>query len=109
MIEKVVSVHGVKGNIVKLLWDIYSLNWIKVDDGLSMSERILQSRGVLQGDSLSPLMFIMYTADLPRVLKDVSDSIDVICYADDLVFFLGKDVIFRRLLLCWQITVMTTN
>ena len=35
-------------------------------------------------------MFIMYTADLPRVLKDVSDSIDVICYADDLVLFSRK-------------------
>ena len=87
LIEKLVSLHGIKGDIIKLLWDIYSVNWFKVNDGLSMTPRIEQGRGVLQGDSLSPLMFILYTADLPGALKTVSESVNVLCYADDLVMF----------------------
>ena len=86
LIHKLASYHHVRGRILKLLHSIYSQNVIRVFDGVVFGTPISQTVGVLQGDSLSPLMFIMFIADLPALLTAVRD-ISCILYADDLVFY----------------------
>ena len=98
LIEKLVRVIGIKGRIIKLLSSIYSQNKIRVFDGLSFSEEIVQSRGVLQGDSLSPLMFILYVSDLPNLLSGVGDDMTSVLYADDLVLFSRSHDLTQRAL-----------
>jgi hypothetical protein len=60
LIEKLVHYHGIRGKIVQVLANIYGHNKVRVDDGLLLSDAIQQRRGVLQGDSLSPLIFILF-------------------------------------------------
>lgn len=100
LIKKLVEMHGIRGSIVKVLASIYNSNVIRVDDGNALSHPIIQNRGVLQGDSLSPLMFILYTADLPERLSEGSDpeEVSVLCYADDLVMYSRNIKAVRRAL-----------
>ena len=65
--------------IVPLTW---SGSHIKVNIGKSLSDAIAQKRGVPQGDKLSPLLFILYISDLPKIIAKSGCS--CILYADDL-------------------------
>ena len=86
LIRKLAIMYGIKGRMLRILLAIYSYNLIKVFDGILFSDPILQSIGAMQGDSLSPLIFLLYVSDLPGCLCAVL-SIGVIMYADDLVFY----------------------
>ena len=87
LLFKLATIHNVRGKILKVLVSILAYSMIKVFDGLSYSEDILQVRGVQQGDSLSPLLFIMFIADLPALLKSAGRLIQILMFADDLVFY----------------------
>ena len=86
LIWKLVHLHNIRGRILRCLLAIYSVNFIRLFDGLSFSVPMEQDVGVLQGDSLSPLMFILFLADLPSALLCVRD-LTCLLYADDLVIF----------------------
>ena len=60
---------------------IFRINYFRICISDFVSDRIKQNRGLLQGDPLSPLLFILFRADLAFIL-----SIFVSCYfyADDL-------------------------
>ena len=87
LIRKLALYHNVRGRILRLLMSIYTVNYIQVFDGLLTSDPIEQTRGVLQGDSLSPLVFILFVADLPGLLRIANEGLLVLTYADDLVFY----------------------
>jgi len=64
LIEKLRTLHKVKGKLLRAICSVLQTNFIFVDDGLRTTDPITLSQGVLQGESLSPLLFISYLADL---------------------------------------------
>ena len=86
LLGKLYKQFDVKGRILRMIASILKENWICVSDGLRTTARIRQNRGVLQGDSLSPTLFICYIADLSTSLRTVQ-GLDFSFYADDLVLY----------------------
>ncbi|KAI0987421.1 hypothetical protein GJ496_009967 [Pomphorhynchus laevis] len=72
------------GHILHIISEIWRPNNVSIYDGLAYSSELIQNSGVLQGDSLSFLLFSMYISDLPDIFKNESRKIPVILYADDL-------------------------
>lgn len=84
VVEKLQTFHGVKGVLLRAICSVLKSNYVMVDDGLRQTDPIRQTQGVLQGDSLSPLLFISYLSDLPHRLQVC--GVTVVLYADDLLF-----------------------
>src|SRR5690606_28470943 len=74
---------GLKGQMFAVIKNILSENVFCVDDGIQISSDIFQNVGLLQGDSLSPYLFIPMTADLPIILRSECPEAQTIMYADD--------------------------
>ena len=62
---------GVKGKLLGLIKDLIAWNEFTVYDGVTHSDPIRQHRGVQQGDSLSPSLFILFITDLADVLRAI--------------------------------------
>lgn len=85
---------GMSTKFIKIMADLYSKAEIKISDGVSTSETIKVTRGVLQGETLSPLLFALFLQDLEIFLKSKGLSgvsvthvteILLLGYADDIV------------------------
>ena len=87
LVRKLALLHGVRGRILRVIATMLTCNLLRVFDGVSYSDEILQARGLQQGESLSPLLYICFVSDLPSFLRDVFSILRVIMFADDLVFF----------------------
>lgn len=118
LMKKLVDLHGIRGPMLKVVFKLLEFNFIKVFDGVSFSEDILQTRGVQQGDSLSPLLFILFIADLPNWLKKENGGLKVCLFADDLIFYSSNiDDIYRALIslekyclkFCLEVNLAKTN
>lgn len=86
ILEKLASI-GVAGQMARLLVSILQNNIIQVDDGIQLSEEIHQNMGLLQGDALSPLLFILLTAELPGLIIERHPHTRLCMYADDIVIW----------------------
>ena len=85
---------GVKGKFLQIIKSMYgNINsCIQVTDGLC-SEFFKSNKGIMQGDSLSPLLFNTFMNDIPNFLKIsncpgvtlANKSINCLMFADDLV------------------------
>ena len=84
--------HGVGGNFLKLLQNMYnSVSYrVKVNGGIT--DKIESTIGVKQGCVMSPLLFNIFLADLPCIFDDTCDPVylnltclSCLMYADDLV------------------------
>ena len=73
---------GCPNQILAVLTDIYEDTQIQLRLGDSLTRKIKQTRGVPQGDRLSPLLFSIFLADLSIYLENAQCT--VIFYADDL-------------------------
>jgi hypothetical protein len=62
------------------------INFLKINDGISVSQLIIQSNGVRQGGCLSPFLFIYALSDLNDILLDLK-TVSLILYADDIVLY----------------------
>lgn len=87
LIRKLEDNFNIGGKTLSILKDILKVNFIYISDGIRMSKIITLVRGLLQGDSLSPTLFIMFIADLPNFLKKDIKKLIILLYADYLVFF----------------------
>lgn len=83
IIKKLENITG-KTHETRLLQNILASNYIEIDNTISKSDPIEQTNGVLQGDPISPLLFIIATAEITRVI-DIED-VKVYAYADDMAF-----------------------
>lgn len=74
--------YGIRGDL--LLWiEAYLTDrkfQVRVDD--TLSEQFTVSSGVPQGSTLGPLLFLLYTADLPKIIKSKCSF-----FADDLKLY----------------------
>jgi hypothetical protein len=86
LIRKLQEQFGIGGRTLAVIQSLLQYNVIRVFDGLTQTAPILQHRGVQQGDSLSPSLFIMYIADLSAALRNILTAKHIF-YADDLVFY----------------------
>ena len=73
---------GCPSEILAVLCDIYKETQIQVKLGDSLTRKIKQTRGVPQGDRLSPLLFSIFIADLSNYLEKAHCTVTF--YADDL-------------------------
>ena len=67
-----------------MLAEILDVNFLLINDGISVSDEILQSNGVKQGGCMSPFLFIFAISDINDIMKDFPD-VKCILYADDIV------------------------
>lgn len=81
------------GNFYKILKFMYSNSKFVAKKGKSISPVTKVHKGVKQGDSLSPMLFNIYTNDLPEVFDQLhsdpvsldSTKLNCLLYADDLI------------------------
>ncbi|KAG1686337.1 Rotatin [Nymphon striatum] len=93
---------GLSGQLFTLISTLLSGNYISIYDGLRYSEPVHQNKGVLQGDSLSPTLFLFYVADIIETLKTGTTSLKILMYADDLVFYSPLRLDIEKALLTLQ-------
>jgi len=78
---------NVTGSILVLLNDILQSNMFAVFDGLQYSNLITQNTGVPQGDSMSPLLFVLVTVRLINGIRNQFPDVHVLMYADDAILY----------------------
>lgn len=102
---------GLSTNLVLLLKNLYdgASACVRVEGELSDSFGVTE--GVLQGETLSPLLFILYLADIEQFLRtrglegvnvDGVNDIMLLMYADDLIVLSHSRVDLRRKLCALQ-------
>jgi hypothetical protein len=96
LIAKLQTQFGIDGKLLNLIASIYSQNNIRVRD--LHGPAIEQTRGVQQGDCLSPTAFILYIADLATELR-LTENASFSFYADDLVVYSTDADSIRQVLL----------
>ena len=70
--------------LLKMFATIFDVNFIRVHDGLTLSEVITQSNGILQGFPSSSLVYNVLTHDLPAVIMAATNGkAKCYMYADD--------------------------
>jgi hypothetical protein len=71
--------------ITRILRDIVAYNYVQIDDNIVISRDITQINGVLNGDSLSPLLFNIATIDAAQAILQGPRKTKLHIYADDMV------------------------
>lgn len=98
--EKLYS-NGISAKITRILKIIYNQAALFIEQEGSSLERVQITKGVLQWDPLSPLLFAIFISDIDSyfqnqgskgVTLDEGDNIRMLLYADDLVLFAESQI-----------------
>jgi hypothetical protein len=84
---------GVSNKVINTLKSIYSIANAKVRTNYGISEPFPIQKGVLQGETVSPILWNLYLEDLVQVLSEsntlpvkiIGDTIHALLYADDII------------------------
>lgn len=85
---------GVSPRLISIMIDLYENAMISINSADGRTNAIKVSRGVLQGERLSPLLFSLFIADLEKyfvengstgISIDARNEIHLIAYADDII------------------------
>lgn len=101
---------GVSAKIIRILSHFYQNAHLKINVRGTLSNSADITEGVLQGEILSPLLFILYLSDIDEFFRAkgfdgvwINNHTDVIVllYADDLILFAHspRDLRFKLILL----------
>lgn len=82
LVRKIEAITG-QNHYTRLIRNILKENYLEITDDVTKSLPIGQTNGVLQGDPLSPLLFVLATADIPATIA--TESVKMYAYADDMV------------------------
>ena len=82
LLTKLRTRFNVGGPIFNLIRNLLCENLVNVTDGCTSSGPITQNIGVIQGDSLSPYLFILFIDDVTQHLEDA--GVRTLLYADNL-------------------------
>jgi hypothetical protein len=78
---------NVSGPILGIVHCILQYNLLRISDGLQLSDNIRQNVGVQQGDTMSPLLFVLLSIDLIVRFKEKFNDVKLIMFADDIVVY----------------------
>jgi hypothetical protein len=85
LLKCLMDLNTIPIELLKVFATIFDVNFIRVHDGLTLSEAFTQSNGVLQGWPSSPLLYNVFTHDLPATISAATnDKAKCVMYADDL-------------------------
>lgn len=97
----------VSTKLIKILISLYDKACIQVKLGNQFSNKFKVTEGVLQGESLSPLLFILFIADFETFLRNqdcsgvnINNHVDllILMYADDTVLLANSAIELEKLL-----------
>ena len=97
--EKLRQSLGNDNYLTGILSEILQHNTVIISDNLQSSAPIVQTKGVLQGDPASPLLFNLTTADVEGILEGFEELVSFYAYADDML--LGSSNL-KALQECWN-------
>ena len=83
--EKLRQSLGNDNYLTEILSEILQHNTVIIRDDLQSSAPIVQTKGVLQGDPASPLLFNLTTADVVEILEGYEELVSFYAYADDML------------------------
>ena len=95
--------YRIGGKYLGIIQSMYTENrmYIRLDNGLS--QPFITTAGVFQGCNMSPLLFNLYTSQLPKVYDDLCDPVFVnnqpvhaLAWADDTVVFSLSEAGLKR-------------
>ncbi|XP_049845232.1 uncharacterized protein LOC126297956 [Schistocerca gregaria] len=82
LINKLETTLGPRHYLLPIIRDLPTNNRVEIHDGTNKSSLIQQTVRELQGDPLSPLLFILVMADNIETIKP--DNVNLLMYADDM-------------------------
>lgn len=98
---------GISSKIINILRSFYDIARVSIKAGTNTTPEVKVTRGVLQGEVLSGLLFILFIGDLGDFLRDrgcrglsIDSKTEVLSldYADDIVLVADTPTEFRKLL-----------
>lgn len=96
---------GINGKLYWAIKSLYRNNEVCVKVNEYFTDWFNSSRGVRQGDTLSPMLFAVYIDDLARAIKSLNkgiktdqDNISILLYADDIVILSDQEKNLQLLL-----------
>ena len=60
---------GISTKFIKAMWPLINENYVQIISGRNVSDKILQTKGIPQGQCLSPHLYSIFTADMPTTIK----------------------------------------
>ena len=92
------KVVGLLGKHIRAIWPIVRENVVQIATAECLSTSVTQNVGLAQGECLSPLLFSIFTHDLPAVLEGLG-CVKTLLYADDLAIC-ARDLSCRYTVRC---------
>ncbi|KAI5717340.1 hypothetical protein M8J77_004178 [Diaphorina citri] len=98
---------GLSGKCIRVIRHLYESAKMRVKTDKGQTEMIKMTKGVMTGDSLSPLLFILFISDLSEFIRSkgiqglpINPEYNLIAllYADDLVLLTDKENELQKML-----------